>query len=601
MGSLFKDSIFLVLAIAIGVYLYMLIREDVDAGPPIQETINAAAALATPDAQTPSEIERDAPTSTATEAASPSADEICKRDEERFAHLLASRSSEEAARFANELGCEKLRPRLLALIGDLGRSAQAAPVVDVANDATSETKTTEEVDRPTFPSSAIEAASPLPDEICKQDEDRLAHLLASPSSEEAARFANELGCEKLRAQLLALIGDLGRSATAAAAAGVADAVPSDAKATNEADRPTPSPGETQVAAIIPDEVCKHDQERLDRLRSNPSSEEAARFANELGCEKLRPQLLALIGDLGRSATAAAAVGVVDAVPSDANATNEADRPTPSSGEAQVAVIIPDEVCKHDQVRLDRLRSNPSSEEAARFAKELGCEKLRPQLLALIGDLGRSASAAAVGGVANGVALDAKATNAAERPAAPSVETQVAAVTPDEVCKHDQVRLDRLRSNPSSEEAARFAKELGCEKLRPQISRLAESLGYVGPTLTSASEGPSDRGNQANEQKADSDCVSERDTLDRVRAQPSPDAAQHLWRDLRCERLRPQVRLLLESLNVAADPSGACRREAEELDRIRTNPNRSEAEDFVRAMTCNALKPQAARLLESLAE
>jgi hypothetical protein len=90
-------------------------------------------------------------------------------------------------------------------------------------------------------------------------------------------------------------------------------------------------------------------------------------------------------------------------------------------------------------------------------------------------------------------------------------------------------------------------------------------------------------------------------LDRIRAQPSADTAQQFWRDLQCDRLRPQVRLLLESLNLAADPLTACRREAEELNRIRTNPNRREAESFARDMTCNVLKPQAARLLESLAE
>jgi hypothetical protein len=33
------------------------------------------------------------------------------------------------------------------------------------------------------------------------------------------------------------------------------------------------------------------------LRHTPSSDEAARFAEELSCEKLRPQLLALTGDL----------------------------------------------------------------------------------------------------------------------------------------------------------------------------------------------------------------------------------------------------------------------------------------------------------------
>ena len=126
----------------------------------------------------------------------------------------------------------------------------------------------------------------------------------------------------------------------------------------------------------------------------------------------------------------------------------------------------------------------------------------------------------------------------------------------------------------------------------------ESLGDVP---ASASQSRSVNGSSAAGLKPASDCVSERDRLDHIRAQPSADMAQQFWRDLQCERLRPQVRRLLESLNVSADPAGACRREAEELNRIRTNPNRREAEGFARDLTCDALKPQAARLLESLAE
>jgi hypothetical protein len=285
---------------------------------------------------------------------------------------------------------------------------------------------------------------------------------------------------------------------------------------------------------------------------------------------------------------------------DGQAANEADPATPSA-DTQVATPTPDDVCRRDEERLERLRKSPSSEEAARFVNELSCEKLRPRLLVLIEDLGRSAPAAAAIGVANGEASDARAANEADPAATPSADTRVAAATPDDDCKRDEERLQRLRSNPSSDEAARFANELGCEKLRPQISRIAESFGYVAPTLISAGEGQLAKGSLAQGQKAGGDCAAERDRLDRLRAQPSADAAQQLWRDLRCERLRPQVRLLLESLNAAADPSGACRRETEELSRIRTNPNRREAEGFARDMTCEALRPQAARLLESLTD
>jgi hypothetical protein len=132
-----------------------------------------------------------------------------------------------------------------------------------------------------------------------------------------------------------------------------------------------------------------------------------------------------------------------------------------------------------------------------------------------------------------------------------------------------------------------------------------------------------------------DCAAQEAALDRLRAEPSEEAARRFWRDLQCERLRPQVRLLMESLNLtpdsppspgdgqrraldapstgndvrgmsatttgAAADSAACRREAEELDRIRANPDRRLAERFARTVTCDALKPQAARLLESFTE
>ena len=204
---------------------------------------------------------------------------------------------------------------------------------------------------------------------------------------------------------------------------------------------------------------------------------------------------------------------------------------------------------------------------------------------------------------------------------------------DELCKRDEDRLVRLRANPTSEEAERFASELNCEKLRPQLSRLMESLGFVVPAPQAPANPPPAA--QATTVELASDCASEQEALDRLRAEPSIDAAQAFWRGLQCERLRPQARLLMYSLDLApdeprshpllgdasaalppkandvravvapgdsapADPA-ACERETEELNRLRANPNRRAAERFARGMTCEALKPQAARLLESLTD
>ena len=63
---------------------------------------------------------------------------------------------------------------------------------------------------------------------------------------------------------------------------------------------------------------------------------------------------------------------------------------------------------------------------------------------------------------------------------------VGALTSDETCKRDEDRLVRLRLSPSGEEAQRFASELSCEALRPQVQRLMESLGLVAPTASAPS-------------------------------------------------------------------------------------------------------------------
>jgi hypothetical protein len=219
-------------------------------------------------------------------------------------------------------------------------------------------------------------------------------------------------------------------------------------------------------------------------------------------------------------------------------------------------------------------------------------------------------------------------------AAPKMEaarTEVLPLSLDEVCRRDEDRLVRLRGDPTNEEASRFATELGCEKLRPQLSRLMESLGFMAPTPRAPTNSAPAAQSAAVEPKPASDCASEQTALDRLRAEPSIDAVQAFWRGLQCERLRPQARLLMESLNLTPDDSSlrpalgdasaampskadsvravpspavgaaACAREADELNRLRANPDRQDAERFAKGMTCDALKPQAARLLESLTE
>ena len=93
-------------------------------------------------------------------------------------------------------------------------------------------------------------------------------------------------------------------------------------------------------------------------------------------------------------------------------------------------------------------------------------------------------------VSNGSSTDAKTGSAVVGSAPPDPATEVAALTPDEICKRDGERLERLRSRPTNDEAARFAGELGCEKLRPQLLGLMESLGYAAPAPAAAPPIPS---------------------------------------------------------------------------------------------------------------
>jgi hypothetical protein len=73
-------------------------------------------------------------------------------------------------------------------------------------------------------------------------------------------------------------------------------------------------------------------------------------------------------------------------------------------------------------------------------------------------------------------LDTKAPSEAASAAQPSPPSGVAKLATDEICKHDEDRLQWLSNNPTSDEAMRFLAELRCEKLRPEIFRLNGTFG-----------------------------------------------------------------------------------------------------------------------------
>src|SRR5205807_1533253 len=77
--------------------------------------------------------------------------------------------------------------------------------------------------------------------------------------------------------------------------------------------------------------------------------------------------------------------------------------------------------------------------------------------------------------------------AAPKPPADPPKVAVATVEREPACKQDEARLSKIRANPSLSELAALERDLGCERLRPQIVRLRESLpkvelSNVGPKI-----------------------------------------------------------------------------------------------------------------------
>jgi hypothetical protein len=135
----------------------------------------------------------------------------------------------------------------------------------------------------------------------------------------------------------------------------------------------------------------------------------------------------------------------------------------------------DHSCAGEEKRLARLRANPVRDEVVRFARDLSCAALRPQVSRLIESVGGEPSALAPS-PPRSTPIELQQQN---QPAPTERHENKAMPAPDsrqQVCKHDEERLAQLRANPAREAVARFARELSCEDLRPQVQRLLESVG-----------------------------------------------------------------------------------------------------------------------------
>jgi hypothetical protein len=142
---------------------------------------------------------------------------------------------------------------------------------------------------------------------------------------------------------------------------------------------------------------------------------------------------------------------------------------------------------------------------------------------------------------------AVATAKASLPTGPERSPQPAeAVDPSQACIRDKQRLERLRSELAKDQIVRFEQELACERLRPQVQRLRESVGGE-PAV------PPEPKNSARPQQVEAGyrpeeaCARENERLQRLRADPNPDEIRKFQRELSCEQIRPQVQRLCDSV------------------------------------------------------
>ncbi len=163
----------------------------------------------------------------------------------------------------------------------------------------------------------------------------------------------------------------------------------------------------------------------------------------------------------------------------------------------------------------------------------------------------------------------------------------AALDPALACGRDEQRLARLRSDPVPDEIARLQRELSCDKLRPQVQRLFESIATASPGSLAAPAKVIERVDKpapstANPSKAEPAnpppksqaalepppkplaapqpedpalaCSRDEQRLARLRSDPVPDEVARLQRELSCDKLRAQVQRLFES--IATGPASA---------------------------------------------
>ncbi len=128
--------------------------------------------------------------------------QACQKDEETLARLRSNQSRDDVIRFEKELTCERLRPQVLRLRESL--------VIEPGDEQAIVSQPAARVERQQQQHGPAIKLDPAAQALaCQRDEEKLEHLRASRVLGDVIRFEHELGCEKLRFQVIRLKESLG--------------------------------------------------------------------------------------------------------------------------------------------------------------------------------------------------------------------------------------------------------------------------------------------------------------------------------------------------------------------------------------------------------
>jgi uncharacterized caspase-like protein len=302
----------------------------------------------------------------------------------------------------------------------------------------------------------------------------------------------------------------------------------------------------QSSAPSSSKSCDQDGAKLARLRSGASLEEVVQFEAGLSCDRLRPQVARLRESLSAGPASAAPVTQAPkslaAVPPASPVTlQSADKPAKAET-ANPAEHLPDIKsqpkasvsadptleCKRDEARLTRLRANPALADIVAFERELGCEKLRPQLARM------RESLAPVGPGSRSGPDEGDGSSAKDPPSQRRAERSPTHITPP-ASTPDQKPAQQVASLPPPEVAAEIAKSV-----KSELRRVGCFTGSIDGEWNAASRRSLDLFNKHAGTKLDVRLAS-LDALDAIKLKPArvcPLVCEHGFKadGERCSRI-----------------------------------------------------------------